>query len=93
MLVAQDIYLTVLQSKCTAGCWAKQLYDKFYAGDNITCCEKKFMLLIQWIGIMEDYYCNNYDTETQSQITPDYPCLTATQAEQLLSKMKVLIGR
>ena len=92
MLVAQDIFDTVLQAKCVAGCWAKQLSDRFYAGDNITCDEKKFMLLIQWILIMEGYYCENYDATTQSEITPDYPCLTATQAEQLLAKMKVLIA-
>lgn len=91
MLVAEDIFMTVLRAKCTAGCWAKQLSDRFYAGDNITCDEKKFMLLIQWILIMEGYYCDNYD-ENQSKITPDYACLTETQAEQLLAKIKVMIG-
>jgi len=91
MLVADDIFLTVLRAKCTAGCWAKQLSDRFYSGDNITCDEKKFMLLTQWILIMEGYYCDNYDTNN-SQITPDYPCLTETQAEQLLAKIKIMIG-
>lgn len=91
MLVAQDIFDTVLQAKCVAGCLAKQLSDRLDNGDNIQCDEKKFMLLIQWILIMEGYYCDNYD-ENNSQIIPDYPCLTEVQAELLLAKIKVLIG-
>lgn len=91
MFTWDDIFLTVLRAKCTAGCWAKQLYDRFNNGDNIECDERKFMLLIQWISIMEEYYCQNYDTNN-SEITPDYACLDATEAEALLAKIKVLIG-
>jgi hypothetical protein len=90
MLLASDIFISVLQAKCTSGCWAKILSDRSAHGDNIECDEKKFMLLIQWISIMEEYYCQNFDTNNSS-ITPDYACLTATEAELLLAKIKVLI--
>lgn len=90
MIVANDIYLTVLQAKCTAGCWGKQLTDMASDGINIECFEKKFMLLIMWIEIMESYYCLNYD-DNMSKITPDIECLTEAQATQLLVKIKLLI--
>ena len=92
MLLAQDIFNTVLTAKCVSGCWANTLVERFDNGDNIECNEKKFMSLIQWIMILETYYCNNFDADTQSNITPDYTCLTQAEAEQLLAKLKTLIG-
>lgn len=92
MLLATDIFDTVLTAKCVSGCWANILVQRGENGDNIECDEKKFMLLIQWIMILEVYYCNNFDATTQSSVTPDYPCLTQSEAEELLAKLKILIG-
>ena len=91
MVIADDIYLTVIRAKCTAGCWGWQLRQMFLDGINIECFEKKFMLLVEWISIMEDYYCANYD-ESKSKITPALECLTESQALQLLAKIKELIA-
>lgn len=88
---ADDIYLTVLRAKCTSGCWAKQLSDRADNGDNIECDEKKFMLLIQWIIIMEEYYCQNFNNGSIIALPP-ITCLAADEAQELLSKIKVLIA-
>ena len=92
MTFADDIFLTVLKAKCTSGCWGKQLSDRQNNGDNIECDERKFMLLIQWISIMEEYYCQNYDTNNSIIAELDYACLTASEAQALLAKIKLLIG-
>lgn len=91
MTVAEDIYLNVLRAKATAGCWGQQLKEALDNGENIECFEKKFMLLIQWIQLMECYFDMNYD-ENNSKITPDTTCITDDQAVQLLAKIKLLIG-
>ena len=49
------------------------------------------MLLVEWISIMEDYYCAN-DDSNKSKITPALECLTESQALQLLAKIKELIA-
>lgn len=91
MIVAEDIYLNVLRAKAVSGCWAEQLKEAKDNGENIECCEKKFVILIMWISMLEGYYCQNYD-ENKSKITPNIVCLNEDQATLLLAKLKKLIG-
>jgi len=91
MLLAQDIYDTVLKAKCTVSCWSQQLIQRFNSGDEIQCDEQKFMLLIQWTLILQTYYFQNFDSTTNSNITPNYVCLIQPEIELLLAKTKTLM--
>lgn len=85
-----DIYLTILQAKEFAGCQAENFIQTEANGENLGCCEMKLMLLVKWIRIFESYYCNNFDAN--GNIIPTLPRLTLYQAQELLSKIKILIG-
>lgn len=85
-----DIFLTVIQAKDVASCQGENFINRENAGEDVECCEMKLMLLVKWIGIIENYYCENFSAN--GNITPDIACLTLAQAQELLSKIKVLIG-
>lgn len=53
--------------------------------------QNKFILLGEWIRILQNYYDTNFDEEG-NVVTADYVCLTQTQAESLVSKLKLAIG-
>ncbi len=53
--------------------------------------QNKFILLGEWIRILQNYYDTNFDSEG-NVIVPDYPCFTAAQAENLMAKLKLAIG-
>lgn len=85
-----DIFLTVLQAKDVAGCWAENFINREKSGEDLGCCEMKLMLLVKWIRLMETYYCEHFSDH--GNITPVLPCLTLAQAQELLGKLKVMIG-
>lgn len=92
MISGEDIYLTVVRAKYAVGCWANQLVEREDNGDKIECDEYTFMMLVWWIGIMENYYDQNYDTNNSIIAEPDYECLSASEAAELLAKIKTIIG-
>lgn len=85
-----DIFLTVLRAKDIAACMGENFINREKAGEDVECCEMKLILLVKWIGISESYYCQNFSVN--GNITPDLPCLTLAQMQELLAKIKVLIG-
>lgn len=91
MTFQTDIYNNVIYAKRTAACWSTFLISKEQYAESTKCCEKKLMLLVTWIEILESYYCENFDA-SYGTITPDFECLTADEAQELLSKLKILIG-
>lgn len=91
MNLQDDIILTVLQAKNTTGCMATTFINMEKNGEDVKCCEKKLMVLVKWIKIMENYYYTNF-TANGNVTSPDLPCLTQLQAQELLAKMKVMIG-
>tara|TARA_R110000868_G_scaffold132921_1_gene344238 strand:- start:319 stop:600 length:282 start_codon:yes stop_codon:yes gene_type:complete len=90
MTFQADIFLTVLQAKDIAGCWGENFVNMEKNGDDVDkCCYMNLMLLMRWIKIMESYYCNNYTT-AGNVAEPNFVCLTLAQAQELLSKIKIL---
>ena len=91
MTFQADIFLTVLQSKDIASCMGEKFIDKEKYGETVEKCDyMKMMLLINWIEIMESYYCNNF-TSAGNVASPNLVCLTLAQAQELLAKMKTFI--
>lgn len=91
MNLQDDIILTVLQAKNTTGCMATTFIAMEKNGEDVECCERKLMVLVKWIKIMEDYYCINF-TANGNIASPVLPCLTRLQAQELLAKLKVMVG-
>ena len=91
MNLQDDIFLTVLQAKNTTGCMSTTFINMEKNGEDVECCEMKLMVLVKWIKVMENYYCTNF-TVNGNVTDPDLPCLTQLQAQELLAKMKVIIG-
>jgi len=90
MTFAQDIVLTVLQSKDIAGCWGENFVNQENYGNEIGKCDyMKLMLLIRWIKLLESYYCNNFSSGS-NVAEPNFVCLTLAQAQELLAKVKSL---
>lgn len=89
MTFEDEIYLTVLRAKCASACWAENLINKQKYGEDVGCCELNLILLVKWIGILEQYWCKNFSSN--GNITPDYPCLTQAQAQNLVGKLKNFI--
>lgn len=85
-----DIVLTVLQAKDIAGQWAVQMIQKEQYGEDLGCCDTKLMYLVKLIRSMESYYATQFNAN--GYITsPSLPCLSLSQGEELLAKIKALI--
>jgi hypothetical protein len=90
MTLDTDIVNTVLSAKCTAGYWSTQIINQEKNGQDTGCDKKKLMMLILFVLVLEDYWCSNFSA--QGSITPGFPCLSQSDAVQLLANLKVLIG-
>ena len=87
MATTQDnIILTVLKAKCYAACWGARLIDQEKNGEDITCCEKELFVFIELIQIMDRSYCQYYGEN--GNLSPEDPCLTSTEMQNLLGKIK-----
>ncbi len=90
MNLQTEIFNNVIYAKRTAVCWGTQLINKEKYSEKTGCCELKIMYLVELISTLENYYCDNFSD--LGTITPDYVCLSVVQAEDLLGKLKTLIG-
>jgi len=79
---------TVLQGKCTLVCWGSNALSAEDGGDDTKCCLKDMYLLNKWTSILEDFYCQFYESTD-----PDtaFICLTEEEALQLVGKVKIFI--
>jgi hypothetical protein len=58
-------------------------------GEDVCSCERKYIVLIAWIDILERYLLANYEDGQPVDPAPT-ECLTADQVNELVAKMKIL---
>lgn len=84
-----DIFNTVLKAKCVAACRAEAIINQSKGGEDVRCCELKLILLTKWIEILQNYYCDNFNSN--GNITPAFTGISQDEAQELLSKLKTFI--
>ena len=84
--VQDNIILTVIKAKCFAACRASKLIDQEKAGEDIKCCEIELFVFIELIEVTNRAYCKYYGVN--GNLTPTDPCFTATELQNLVSKLK-----
>lgn len=60
-------------------------------GEDTCSCTRKYMVLVKWIEILENYLSANYDNGQPVDPAPT-ECLTDDQINELVAKMKVMRG-
>lgn len=60
-------------------------------GEDTCSCTRKYIVLVKWIEILEEYLAANYDNGQPIDPAPTL-CLTDDQINALVAKMKVLRG-
>lgn len=80
---------TVLQGKCTLACWGANAINQEKGGDDIKCCLKEMYLLNKWVEILQDYYCQYYESADPATA---FICLTEAEALELVGKVKIYIA-
>ena len=68
-----------------------ELVAKKNQGEDTCSCTRKYIVLIKWIEILENYLLLNYDNGQPIDPAPTL-CLTDDQINALVAKMKVLRG-
>lgn len=68
-----------------------ELVAKKNQGEDTCSCTRKYIVLVKWIEILEEYLAANYDNGQPISPTPTL-CLTDDQINALVAKMKVLRG-
>lgn len=90
MLFQQKIYLTIQNAKF----FSRDLLTKIVAmennGEEVISQKNQFIVLGEWIRILQNYLDNNFDSN--GNITPVNVCLSLKQIEELISKVKEVIG-
>lgn len=89
MLVMTDITATIRAAKLYSSEILKKIDELEVNGSDADLQKRKLILFTEWTNILEDYYNNNFDEN--GTIDPIYECLTSTQADALVAKLKSVI--
>ncbi len=90
MTFERQIYITIRTAKFYSGDLMTEIGTRQTYGEDVTKLKKKFVVLGEWIRILQFYLDNNFDGN--GNITPIETCLTQVQIESLISKVKLAIG-
>jgi len=91
MLTSQKIQSSLFQSKQYSMDLLSELVTKRNQGEDICSLERKYLIFIKWIEILEDYLLENYD-ENGDIAEPSVVCLSADEISALMVKLKVMRG-
>ncbi len=83
-----QIETAVLRGKCQVSHLTNKLIKQEKSGDNITCCTSGLKLLVRWIEVLENFYCQHYQTSGEDK----FQCLTESEAMVLVGKLNKLVG-
>jgi len=89
MTTYQQISQAISNGKSTAITWADLAIDTDNQGGQSGCLPLQLCVLTQWIGVLEDYLDNNFDSDG-NEITPDEVCLTLSEVLELVGKVNSL---
>lgn len=91
MILADEILYSLYYSNKYRDTLLSSLLTAERQGEDTCVLENKYIVLGEWIRILENYYTTAFNEEGEP-ITPDYVCLTQEQAIQLLAKLKLARG-
>jgi hypothetical protein len=91
MILADKILVSIYNSNMYASTLVNEIIDYASIGEDVCELEWKFILLGEWIRILQDFYDNNFTTEGEI-VEPPYQTITLAQAEELMAKLKLAIG-
>lgn len=91
MLVADKILISLYTANKYSCTLCDQIASQELIGEDVCKLEWQYILLGQWIRVLQKFYDNNFD-ESGEIITPAYQTITLEQAEELMSKLKLAIG-
>lgn len=90
MTLQEKIYDTIWKAKFFSTDLFSIINSMNENGEDTRVIQNKFILLNKWIEILQFYYDNNFGEN--GVVTPIEECLTEKQVEDLISKVKSLIG-
>jgi hypothetical protein len=85
----QVIEAAITKAKTLAMAHGLEFISQDEVGEYENCCELKMVVLTMWICILEDYSCQNFDSDG-NPITPNYECITISQVLELVAKINKL---
>jgi len=91
MIIADEILISLFNANNYSQTLLTDIDVKRSQGEDVCELEWKYILLIQWIRILTDFYNNNFDAEGQI-ITPDYETITLAQAQNIMANLKIAQG-
>lgn len=91
MLIPQTIANEIYQSRQYSMDLLNELVQKKSQGEDVCSCEQKYIVLIKWIEIAENYLSENYE-DFQPITDPSVTCFTEDEISELIAKMKVMRG-
>ena len=91
MILADKILIALYNANKYSNTLLTQINTDITFGQDVCELENKYIILGQWIRILQNYYDNNFDEEGTS-ITPAFTCLSQDQIIELMSKLKLAQG-
>lgn len=91
MIVADEILIALFNANNYSQTLENELVRKQNQGDDTCELEWRYILLGEWIRILQDFYNNNFDAEGQI-VTPDYETITLAEAQLIVAQLKIAQG-
>jgi len=91
MIVADEIFYALFNANNFSQTLITNIDAKRGQGEDVCELEWKYILLGEWIRILQDFYDNNFDAEGGT-ITPDYETITLAQAQNIMANLKIAQG-
>lgn len=91
MIIADEILIALFNANNFSQTLLVNIETKRNQGEDVCELEWKYILLGEWIRILQDFYDNNFDTEGQI-VTPDYETITLAEAQNIMANLKIAQG-
>jgi hypothetical protein len=91
MIIADEILISLFNANNFSQTLLTSIDTQTDQGEDVCELEWKYILLGQWIRVLQDFYNTNFDTEGQI-ITPDYETITLVQAQNIMANLKIAQG-
>jgi len=91
MIVADEILISLYNASNFSQTLLTNIVAKRGQGEDVCELEWKYILLGQWIRVLQDFYDNNFDAEGGT-ITPDYETITLAEAQNIMANLKIAQG-
>lgn len=91
MILADEILIALHNASNFSQTLLTNIVAKKGQGEDVCELEWKYILLGEWVRILQDFYDNNFDAEG-GNITPDYETITLAQAQNIMANLKIAQG-